>query len=442
MSESVGAAPASQPPSGLKRVLVFPGGTEVGLEIWRSLRWHRQVELYSAGAPVSNHAPYVFARHFEVPMVTDPRWFPILKEIVERERIDFIFPGHDDIVEALAQHRDDLRALVVTSPTETCETCRYKSRTYDALSGVVPIPRRYSAAAEVDAFPVFARPDRGQGSQDAHLVADASELEALLLRAPGRYIVTEYLPGEEFTVDCLTDREGRLIYCAGRRRIRVRNGISVDTVTVDNPTFQEYATAINRRLRLRGGWFFQVKFSKQGTLTLLEVAPRIAGAMALDRVRGVNIALLSLFIVQGMDVEVLPNPMPVEMDRALTNRYRFDLRFTRAYLDLDDSLIVRGQVNTELVQFLFQCVNRGVRLTLLTRHAGDPLETLRRFRLAGVFDEIRTVPAGTPKSSAIDQTRDAIFIDDSFAERREVARATGLPTFDSSMVELLLDDRS
>lgn len=36
----------------------------------------------------------------------------------------------------------------------------------------------------------------------------------------------------------------------------------------------------------------------------------------------------------------------------------------------------------------------------------------------------------------------AIFIDDSFAERREVAEACGIPTFDLSMLELLLDDRA
>ena len=30
--------------------------------------------LYPAAAHVSNHAPYVFGRHFGVPAVKDPRW--------------------------------------------------------------------------------------------------------------------------------------------------------------------------------------------------------------------------------------------------------------------------------------------------------------------------------------------------------------------------------
>ena len=47
-------------------VLVFPGGTEIGLEIQRALCQCKDIRLYSAGLDVSNHAPYVFARHFSV----------------------------------------------------------------------------------------------------------------------------------------------------------------------------------------------------------------------------------------------------------------------------------------------------------------------------------------------------------------------------------------
>lgn len=38
-----------------RRDLVFPGGTEVGLEIWHSFKDCRNIELYSAESPISNH---------------------------------------------------------------------------------------------------------------------------------------------------------------------------------------------------------------------------------------------------------------------------------------------------------------------------------------------------------------------------------------------------
>ena len=58
------------------------------------------------------------------------------------------------------------------------------------------------------------------------------------------------------------------------------------------------------------------------------------------------------------------------------------------YVDLDDTLIVRDAVNMPLVAFLFQCVNEGRRLVLLTRHAKDVQRTLARFRLTSLWDEV------------------------------------------------------
>lgn len=422
------------------RVLVFPGGTESGLEIWRSLRWDRHVELFSAGANVSSHAPYVFRRHFIVPFVDEAGWLASLNRLVSRERIDLIYPAHDDVIVALVENETRIRAKIVTSPKSTCLTCRYKSATYRKLAGRLPVPNTFPAD-KVPQFPVFVKPDRGQGSRDSRRVDSLTELVSTIATNSSRYLISEYLPGEEFTVDCLTDHHGRLRYAAGRRRYRIRNGIAVDTEIVDRPEFRRYAAAINRALPLRGAWFFQLKENAQGRLTLLEVAPRVAGSMAADRVMGVNLPLLSLYVAIGLDIEIMVNPGKVRMDRALTNRFRHNIAVSHVYVDLDDTLIVRGRVNGELVRYLHQCVDNKVPLSLLTRHAANVDKTLRPYGLSGLFDEIINIGPSKAKWRFIRRRPGAIFIDDSFSERRAVARSTHILTFDPSMVELLLDER-
>src|SRR5437762_9933126 len=116
------------------RVLIFPGGTEIGLEIRQALAWCKEVELFSAGAPVSNHAPFVFLRHFEIPMVGAPGWLEGLQEIILAQRITHIFPAHDDALLALAEHAAQVHAKVVTSPIETCRITRSKSETIRKLA--------------------------------------------------------------------------------------------------------------------------------------------------------------------------------------------------------------------------------------------------------------------------------------------------------------------
>jgi carbamoyl-phosphate synthase large subunit len=421
------------------RVLVFPGGTEIGLEINSALRWCKDVQLFSAGLAISNHAPYVFAQHTEIPSIHQPLWLEALNELIDRHAIDYVFPAYDDIIVALAENADRIRARVVTSPLETCLVTRSKSQTYHALRKVVPVPHMYDSTVPITQFPLFLKPDKGQGSQNAHVVTDAQQL-AVFLRNEPTSLALEYLPGEEYTVDCFSDREQGLLFCAGRERTRIRSGISMSSHRVSAPEFRDFALAINSVLSFHGAWFFQLKKDVEGQLKLLEIGPRIAGTMALHRVLGVNFPLLSLYEQERIPISIMANSIEVDIDRALINRYHHNLSYETVYVDLDDTLILNGNVNTKLVGFLYQCLNDKKRLVLLTRHAAEVGETLSRYRLSQMFDEIVRVPPRPVRKSEFIKEKNSILIDDSFSERRE-CHVQGIATFDCSMLEMLLDDR-
>lgn len=421
-----------------RRVLVFPAGTEIGLEIHAALRYVPGVRLFGAGADVSNHARYAFPCYHVVPPVDAPGWEEALARLCEALAIHYVFPAHDDVVLALSREAARLPAAVIGSPADACEVTRSKSATYRRLQGHVPVPRLYPSTDAVAEYPVFVKPDRGNGSIGARRVDGPRQLVAALQETPDP-IICEYLPGEEYTVDCFSDREAGLLFCGTRIRRRVRNGIAVNTRTVTRPDLMALADVIGGELGLRGAWFFQVKCDRAGRPTLLEVAPRIAGSMAAHRVRGVNFAWLSILEHERVPLRIMPNPGHVELDRALRNRYRHEVDFRVVYVDLDDTLLLDGRVNADLVRFVFHCLNRGKRIVLLTRHAGEVARTLERHRLAGIFDEVVHITDGSPKSSHI-RPEGAILVDDSFSERAEVAGTLGIPTFDCSMIEMLVDE--
>jgi carbamoyl-phosphate synthase large subunit len=421
-------------------VLVFPGGTEVGLEIHSALRSLRGIQLFSVGSDTSNHAPFVFSRHDTVPLISDQSWLDALSEVVDRRKIDFIYPAHDDVLLALAENVDRVAARVLVPPLETCRVTRSKLLTYRLLSDVLPVPKVYLGPDDVEAYPVFLKPERGQGAQRTLTVYCRKELELELERHPD-LIICERLPGDEFTVDCFSDRDRGLLYCEGRVRIRTRSGIAMSSRHVSDPAFRDYAEAISLRLPMCGAWFFQVKRDAEGVLRLLEVAPRVAGTMSLHRVMGVNFPLLTILEAMRSPIAVRPNSIDIIVDRALTNRYDHSIRYSTVYVDFDDTLIVRGHVNTLLVRLLYQCVNRGVKLVLVTRHASDLAASLKKHKLTALFDRIVHLVAGEPKSASVTDP-DGIFIDDSFRERMEVMSTRGMLTFDASMIEMLIDDRS
>jgi len=422
------------------KLLVFPGGTEIGLEINAALRDCKEVELYSAGAAESNHASFVFKNHDVVRSVTHKGWIEELNRVIIDRKIDFVFPAHDDVVLALSRERENINVPILSSPLETCEIARSKRATYRHLASHIATPIVYQDPQQVPGYPVFVKPDCGQGSKNAYKINSQRELLAALDAHPD-LIILEYLPGEEYTVDCFSDRDRGILFCSARKRDRVRSGISVSSHVVEDPAFGRIAEKISSRMVFYGAWFFQLKRSGAGELVLLEVAPRIAGAMALSRVAGVNLPLLTLFEALRYRVKILKNRMTVQLDRAFINRYAGNITPKHIYIDLDDTLILKGKVNLSIVRFIFQSINSGACLYLITRHTSDVNRTLAQHRLVGVFDRIIHLKNGEPKSTAIEFRSDAIFIDDSFSERLEVSETTGIATFDNSMIELLQDYR-
>jgi hypothetical protein len=412
----------------------------VGLELFRSLAGDTHIELHGASSMPSNHGRCLYGNYTDgLPYVTDPGFLDALNALIRGRGIDYLFPAMDSVALELAARQDRLACRVVGSPHETCRICSSKRLTYERFSGILRVPALYQDLHAVPHWPIFLKPDCGYGSRGTRVARSREEAEFFLSREKG-LLAMEYLPGREYTVDCFTDRHGNLLFAGPRERLRIQNGISVHSRPAEGPFFQQSAEILNAHLPLRGAWFFQLKESADGALALLEIASRVAGTMALHRNLGVNLALLSVLDAMDIDVSVQINHFGIEIDRALTARFHTDLSYRHVYIDLDDCLICDGLVNTDAAAFLYQCVNRGIAIHLVTRHAGVVDDTLERARLQGLFDDIIHLQSGERKSDVI-RHADAIFIDDSFGERKDVYERKGIPVFAPDAIECLMDCR-
>jgi hypothetical protein len=421
----------------MRKVLVFPAGTEIGLEIYAALSSCKEVELFAAGQSISNHAELLYNNYHQIPSIYSDQWLEDLISLVKKLDIDYIFPAYDDVIVALSENRHKIPATILAPPHEICLLTRSKTETYQRLCSVVKTPKVYKSADDVAAFPVFIKPDKGQGSLGVKIVNSKEELQQSIgeIKDP---IISEYLPGNEFTVDCFSDRENGLLFSGARQRLRMRNGIAVRTQLIENPAFNTFAKKISEELKMQGTWFFQVKEDINNELTLLEVGPRIAGSMSASRVQGINFPLLSIFEAERLPLSILKNSYPVLLDRALKNKYKKSINFDSVYIDFDDTILLGGEINLQAIQFLYKCLCKNIEIILITRHAGDLSKVLNKYRLNNLFDKVIHLTNGEKKSSAITH-ENAIFIDDSFSERLDVQEVKKIPTFDCSMMEFLLD---
>lgn len=361
--------------------------------------------------------------------------------MIDEWNIRYIFPTHDTVALFLANNQDIINAKVIAAKYETAKICRDKKLTYDLFSDCDFCPKQYNS---FEHLPVFIKPRDGQGAKGAKLVKEQTDIPNDLLLE--EYTINEYLPGDEMTVDCLTDSNGNLCACSPRIRNRLLAGVCVAGQTCfASDEIKTIATTINDRLDFLGLWYFQVKKSVDGMFKLLEISTRCAGTMCLSRARGINLPLLSVYAAQGKTITVFENPYTVKMDRTLISRYKIDYVYDTVYIDYDDTIVENELVSLPVIKYLYQCKNKGIKVILLTRHELDHddsvEESLNKHAISCMlFDQIIKISCESKKCYFIEKEK-SIFIDNAYAERKEVHDKMGIPVFDVEGVEVLMDWR-
>lgn len=423
-------------------VLVFPAGENNSVELHEALSHNVNIEVFGASS-VDRHGPYIFKNYRSgLPFIRDDDFIEKFNALVDEWKIDLVFPTHDTVALFFARNKDNLHAKIIVADLETAEVCRDKRKTYDLFADCDFCPKLYHS---FESFPCFVKPVDGQGGQNAYRISRKEDIPEIFDN--DKNVIVEYLPGDEYTVDCISDRHGELKAILPRKRNRMMAGICVAGYTM--PADKEIiriAEAINQRLSFLGLWYFQLKKDGYGAYKLLEVSCRCAGTMCLSRARGVNLPLLSVYAALGKDISVFENPYTVSLDRVLIARYKTDYHYDTVYVDYDDTVVEKDDVCLPVIRFLYQCKNQKKKVVLISRHEADHDDTLEEslnahFISKTLFDEIIKLSFDESKADFINGVK-SIFIDNAYAERKKVHDKLGIPVFDVEGIEVLTDWRT
>ena len=114
-------------------------------------------------------------------------------------------------------------------------------------------------------------------------------------------LVSEYLPGEEYSVDCLA-KNGETILWFRVHRKKMINGISVEGEFIKEESIIGYCKQIIHELQLHGNIGIQVKRSAAGKFLLLEINPRVQGTISAALGAGVNLPVLAIKQELGLPI--------------------------------------------------------------------------------------------------------------------------------------------
>lgn len=271
---------------------------------------------------------YMGFSFFQIPRASEDHFTESLLSICKRENIDIVLPLVTKELLPLSQNMqrfEEAGIKVLVSSSEVIQIANNKAACYQFLEekGIkvpqffpVKTTEEFIHAAFELGHPQKAfcfKPFISNGSRGFRIVSDSiNEAEQLFLYKPYNTYITyahalkilssqpfpplvlsEYLPGEEYSVDCLANR-GKAILVVPRLREKMINGISVKGHFIYDEEIIRYCTKTIKAIGLHGNIGIQLKRSSEGIPLLLEINPRVQGTTVAGLGAGVNLPVLAV----------------------------------------------------------------------------------------------------------------------------------------------------
>jgi carbamoyl-phosphate synthase large subunit len=324
-------------------ILMTGGGAPGAAGILKCLEADKSFHITVADANPNATGKYLNKDFETIPFANDPAFADAVLSLCRKKNIHIVLPLVTKELIPLSQRLNEFElagAKLLVSPAASLEIANNKSRLYEFLQWrgiavpefrVIETVEQFNAAAEELNYPakqICFKPSVSNGSRGFRIVTEQiDELDLLFNYKPNstyislndavrilssgsfpELLVSEYLPGEEYSVDCLANH-GVPILVVPRVRKKMINGISVEGEFIKEESIITYCSQIIKELQLHGNIGIQVKRSQDGQFLILEINPRVQGAIAAALGAGINLPVLA--VKQELGLPISPDELVI-----------------------------------------------------------------------------------------------------------------------------------
>lgn len=284
----------------IRTLITGTGQLGVGEGLFTCLELHREeYVLFAANAGTNARALYAADKGFLLPIASDPSYLEKVFDIVRKESVEFLIPGSEPELAALAPMASALLAegcRLLASPAEVVAIGDNKLDTYRFLSQAgITTPKSRAGLTAADAeelgWPVIVKPIVGGGGKNVNLVKTPEELDLvnqMMALKKVSCFMQEHIGSmdSEFTASALMDPEGRLIGSFAARRT-LAGGATASVEVEDFPEVHAAAIKVAQTMGARGPINIQAREHKGG-LSIFEINPRFSGSAPFRALCGFN----------------------------------------------------------------------------------------------------------------------------------------------------------
>ncbi len=305
--------------------------------ILHCLKQDPRLRIIAADADPMATGRYLADEFVQIPAASDAGFIQALMDVCRQKNISIILPLVTRELFLFSAHREEFLSIgtrIIVSSREAVELSNNKSNCYRLLQSKGMKLPDFHVVNNLEAFIHAAfelghpgqsfcfKPSVSNGSRGVRIVSDsldehhqlfhekpynlnityAHALQILSCKPFPELLVSEYLPGEEYSIDCLANH-GQTIIAVPRIRKKMINGISVQGSFVKDEAIIEQCSQIISMLQLHGNIGIQLKRSAKGEALLLEINPRVQGTIVSALGAGINLPLLAIKMELGENIK-------------------------------------------------------------------------------------------------------------------------------------------
>lgn len=231
-----------------------------------------------------------------------------LLKTCQLNHIDILVPTVDSELLAIALNKqlfEEAGVKVISSDHSNLIKVLDKFTLMKTLQGNFDLARYEKYDHDVNSaelkYPCLAKPRCDSGSRGIKIIHSHDDL--ISIPRDGSFMLQEYLPHNEYSVDVYLNHEHKAIASVVRERIKTYGGVAVISRTLKWERLSQLAAKISEFLKLRYAVNVQFKLNDAGQPCLLEINPRFPGTSSLTVAAGVNMPEFCLHEALGGTIE-------------------------------------------------------------------------------------------------------------------------------------------
>jgi carbamoyl-phosphate synthase large subunit len=250
-------------------------------------------------------ASFFSHKHYVTPAIYEDGYIDSIIEICKKEKIRYIFPTIDHDLSILSKNKTRILregyAEVVTPDAEFAEEALDKIRTYVMFKEIgLRTPKTYLELIKNDSEDTqkyIIKPIKGFGSKNI-IFQELPRKEEFLI-ANERLMAQDFIKGEEFTADVVSDRQFGIVSIVFRKRESVRGGEIQQAEIVNHLHLFSEIEKISKRLHLFGPWCVQyIVEETTKDVYYIEVNTRFGGGVPISARAGQDHTLISIKVLE------------------------------------------------------------------------------------------------------------------------------------------------